>query len=535
LLVFAAVVGSQESTAFRASTRLVQINVIVRDKNGPVANLEKSDFTLTDRGKPRTISIFSIHKASALPSGPTASLPLLPSDTFSNRPLNGAEVPGSVTIILLDRLNTLIGSSQPGERSPLFNGDLALASAKQHLLKFIDAMGPTDRVAIYSLGVSLGVLSDFTTDRARLKALVEGYRATSITTREVAEPSASNVCPVNSPDGCPMNSGINSDRQKLAALSNGARANSTMAALMALSAHVAGIPGRKNLVWLTSNLALSAESAARALTGSDIAIYPIDARGLLPIAISNSDTDTSGAAMEAPPRGTPPSRPGNLSSGGSWDPMTVSNTLQVLAEETGGRASVNSNDLETAIKSAIDDGAVTYTLGFYVDEASLDEKFHELKVHVRPRGLEVRTQRGYFALKAAASGAASPLTLPTTSPLESVAIHLLARVERTAGVLSISGSVDAGDLQLEQNGDSSQGAIEIHLVQQDAAGKVLEGKHQTLRLQFTRDQYEAILKSGVFFRGTVEPKEGLTTLRVIVLDKARSTVGSLIIPVSEIK
>jgi VWFA-related protein len=185
-----------------------------------------------------------------------------------------------------------------------------------------------------------------------------------------------------------------------------------MAALMALSAHVAGIPGRKNLVWLTSNLALSAESVARALTSSDIAIYPVDARGLLPIAISNSDIDSSGAAMEAPPRGTPPSRPGNLSSGGSWDPMTVSNTMQVLAEQTGGRASANSNDLETAIKSAIDDGAVTYTLGFYLDADSLDGKFHELKVHVKQHGLEVRTQRGYFALKAAASGPASPLRIP---------------------------------------------------------------------------------------------------------------------------
>lgn len=112
---------------------------------------------------------------------------------------------------------------------------------------------------------------------------------------------------------------------------------------------------------------------------------------------------------------------------------------------------------------------------------------------------------------------------------------MLARVERSGAALSISGSVDVRDLQLEQNGDSSQGEIEIHLVQQDAAGKVLEGKHQTLRLEFTRDQYETILKSGVFFRGAVEPREGLATLRVIVLNKARSTVGSLIIPVSEIR
>jgi VWFA-related protein len=536
LLAFAPVAGSQESTVFRANTQLVQINVIVRDKDGPVANLDKSDFTVTDRGKPRPIAVFSVHNLAALRTIAAALPPPLPVGTFSNRPLGGAEAPPGVTMILLDRLNTLIGSSQPGEKTPLFNGDLALANAKQHLLKFIDELGPRDRVAIYVLGTSLGVLSDFTSDRARLKRILENWNATSITSREVAEPQASDVCPTHSEE-CLMNRGVNSDRAILAGLSNGVRADNTMQALAALTAHVSGIPGRKNLVWLTSNLAISADAVARAVSGSDIAIYPVDARGLLPISISNSDTDigTGGLMGMSPPRGTPPSRPGSLSSGASSDPTALS-TLQVMAEETGGRAFMNNNDLKGALREAIEDGAVTYTLGFYVDTNSLDGKFHELKVHVKRSGLQVRTQRGYFALKdSAGRGPASLLALPVASPLESSALHVLARVERKGSALNISGSVDLRDLQLERNGDSSQGVVEIHLVQQDAAGKVLEGKHETLHLQLSPSEYDAYLKSGVFFRGTVEPKEGLATLRILVVDVSHSTVGSLIVPVSEIK
>lgn len=536
LLAFAPVVGSQESTIFRANTQLVQINVIVRDKEGPVANLDKGDFTVTDRGKPRSIAVFSVHNLATLKAVAATLPPPLPGGTFSNRPLNGPAAPASVTMILLDRLNTLIGSSAPGEKAVIFNGDLALANAKQHLLKFIDELGPNDRVAIYVLGTSLGVLSDFSSDRAQLKSILQNYKATSITTREVAEPLAVNVCPVGSPD-CTMNRGINSDRQILAGLSNGVRTDTTMQALMALAAHVSGIPGRKNLVWLTSNLAVSPEAAARAVSGSDIAIYPVDARGLLPIAISNSDTDSGQGDLVGltPPRGTPPSRPGNLSSGASSNPTAVS-TLQILADETGGKAFINNNDLKGAVRAAIDDGAVTYTLGFYVDSNSLDGKFHDLKVHVKRSGLQVRTQRGYFALKAPAGrGPASLLALPVASPLESSALHVLARVERNGSALSISGSVDLRDLQMEHNGDSSQGVIEIHLVQQDAAGKVLEGKHETLHLQLSPSEYNAYLKSGVFFRGAVDPKEGLTTLRILVVDVSRGTVGSLIIPVSEIK
>src|SRR5579872_2663970 len=48
------------ASTFRTSTRLVQINVVVRDKNGPVPDLAQGDFTITDRGKRREISVFSI-------------------------------------------------------------------------------------------------------------------------------------------------------------------------------------------------------------------------------------------------------------------------------------------------------------------------------------------------------------------------------------------------------------------------------------------------------------------------------------------
>ena len=152
------------------------------------------------------------------------------------------DAPASVTMILLDRLNTLIGSSSPGEHTPLFNGDLALQNAKQHLLKFVNEMGPTDRIAVYSLGQSAKVLSHFTSDRAQLKTILQTYRATSITSREVAEPQMSDVCPQNDPNGCPINEALNEDRQVLAGLSNAVRGQTTMSALMAIAAHVAGIP-----------------------------------------------------------------------------------------------------------------------------------------------------------------------------------------------------------------------------------------------------------------------------------------------------
>jgi hypothetical protein len=210
--------------------------------------------------------------------------------------------------------------------------------------------------------------------------------------------------------------------------------------------------------------------------------------------------------------------------------------MQALAEETGGRAFVNNNDLTGAIRQAIDDGAATYTLGFYIDASSLDGKFHELKVRVKRAGLEVRTQKGYFAFNDAPdSGAAPQLTIPMTSPLESSGIHVLARVERTAGGLSVSGSIDLRDLQLEQSGGFSKGAVEIYLLQQDAVGNTIDRRRESMQLELTRAHYEEYLKSGVFFRNLLEPKDNVKTLRIVVMDRARATAGSLIIPLSQLK
>src|SRR5271168_4008773 len=64
------------------STRLVQIGVIARDKNGPVSDLTKDDFVVLDRGKPQKISVFSVESSKSV-SQPAQALP---QNTFSDLP-----------------------------------------------------------------------------------------------------------------------------------------------------------------------------------------------------------------------------------------------------------------------------------------------------------------------------------------------------------------------------------------------------------------------------------------------------------------
>jgi len=57
----------QSRSVLRATTRLVQVNVVVRDKSGkPVEGLQSEDFTVFDEGQPQKIAVFSLESSSAL-------------------------------------------------------------------------------------------------------------------------------------------------------------------------------------------------------------------------------------------------------------------------------------------------------------------------------------------------------------------------------------------------------------------------------------------------------------------------------------
>ena len=522
--------NAPQAPTISVSTRLVQVGVIVREKNGPVADLTKDDFIVLDRGKPQKVSVFSVESSE---SASQAGKPL-PQNTFSDLPQYGEAAPRSVTIVLLDNLNTLYGSAPTiFENTPRWMEDHALANAKTHLLEYLKNLGPQDRVALYGLSDTLHVLCDFTSDRSRLLAIVQNYDAQSRTSREVVDPAAIHL-PDQPADGVPPP--IDTDRMNLAAVTNTSRAMTTFAALKAIAGHVTNIPGRKNLVWLSANLPFSPEAMAVILSPAQIAVYPVDGRGLLPRNSLTQENDTPLGEL-----GLPKQMQETSGSAESGEPPGI-NTMQRLAELTGGRAFVNTNDLTGAIREAVADAAVLYSLGFYVDAHSADGKFHELKVQVRREGLTIRYPKWYLASKDSSPTKDQNWKTVLTaveSPIESSVISLQAKVDRVnqplPNSLRLLCSIDVRNLRLVETGDLRKGAVSVYVIQQDGVGKVLSQWTKTYDLQLSEKQYAALLKSGMPFSQDVQPKAGVTTLRVLVEDPATSDIGSLIIPLSRLK
>jgi VWFA-related protein len=504
---------------YQVSTHLVQFSVIARNKDGPAPNLTKNDFVVLDRGKPQTLTVF---QAEAM--GPVAPpAPALPPNTFSDEARYNGDAPRAVTIVLLDNLNTEFGSDpQPYEETPLWLEDHALGVAKERLLGFLRQMDPRDRVAIYGLTDRLRVLCDFTCSRDELLAVVSAYDARSSTARESADPQdfhLPNVAPA-------FNQAIDEDTRALAAIDNERRTGLTMAALTAIAAHVADLPGRKNLLWLTADVPASGQAVAAVLAPGKLVAYPVDARGLLPsAAVVNVDSahPTDVLVSHAPA----PMPPGQIA-------------MQDMAADTGGHAFLNTNNLTDAIRQVVEDSAATYTLGFYLPEREVDGKFHRIAVEVKKPGMTLAYPRGYFAFQDLAttdSDRHNAFLAAIRSPLDSSAVPVdvrLTRVEQPANALQVVGVAGIAAVPLQQQGQFRTGALDIYAIEQDAAGNVLEQVNQKMNLKLNEQQYQQDLKAGILFRGVLALKPGATVLRILVQDARTAEVGCVIVPLDRV-
>jgi hypothetical protein len=97
----------ESATVLKTITRLVVVDVVATDKNGPVANLERDDFTVLEDGKEQQIRVFNFQQPHAgAPATAAATTEKLPENVYSNVPKYRPDA--SLNVILLDGLNTTL-------------------------------------------------------------------------------------------------------------------------------------------------------------------------------------------------------------------------------------------------------------------------------------------------------------------------------------------------------------------------------------------------------------------------------------------
>jgi VWFA-related protein len=531
--------GSVTSPAptLTVTTRLVQINVLVHDHHGrPIGDLTKDDFVVTDQGKPQTISLFTVDKRLATPPGSAASSRVMARNVVTNRPTQTAGQ-GSVTVLLLDFYNTKLTDQM---------------YARRQLVKFLRQIQPGDQIGIYALkGSGFSIVHDFTNNGEALEEALE--RVMPGFSHEL---DASNPEPASTADDN-ANDVIDTSNTVVATFFTRNRVINTCEAFKALANHLEGIPGRKNLVWVSGGFPIDIgfgdsddrtrsplfsqiaandpelfadyiEAASVALNTANVAIYPVDARGLmgLPMADASKNIRVNPRTHSIPPELM-------------HVDMRNIDTMNYIAELTGGKAFYNTNDIGGAVRRAIDDSAVTYTLGYYVAEDNWDNKYHKIKVRVKRPGVTVRTKKGYLAVEQPASPSASQLDSllrdAVWSPLDYTTLGLTARIDPSAALPNASlfrFLIDPSELQFRQENGKYQASLDVLFVQQTRQGKRIADYKKTLNIAATPAQYQNLKAKGMLLSEDLRLTPNTQAVRIVVLDRFSGTLGSLTIPIT---
>jgi VWFA-related protein len=390
---------SGPQTRIRTTADLVVVDVTVNNsRQDPVHLLKPSDFTIFEDGRLQTIKIFEEHSASK--AGPLPPALRLEPGTFTNY----SPVPAHSTlyILLFDKLNT-----------PM----MAQAEVRDQVLKFLKEARPGRRMAIFSLTTELKLLQGFTSDPEVLRALVAGKKGNPGASPLINDAVSGNgsgaddklletagVALSNSPDGKTTPANLQRFVGEEQSVKLQLRARYTLDAFNLLARYMSGLPGRKNLIWFSGSFPInifpdpdsqhpsagfsSAEDELRQtadlLAQNQVAVYPIDVRGLM-----------AAPTMEA-------SNTSLIVSGPNFDESTLltieyHNTMNQLAEATGGKATYNRNRLNKSIEKAIEDGSNYYTLAYAPTNREWNGRYRKIQVKVDRRGVALAYRRGYYA------------------------------------------------------------------------------------------------------------------------------------------
>ncbi len=427
---------------FKVSSRAVVVDVVVTDSKGhPIRGLGQEDFQLAEDNQPQRVRYFreftniedspaqstSVRAASPPASGAptlvstsvTPAAPATSPNLFNNHVRAGQE--GAVTMVLFDLLNT-----PPQDQ----------IYARQQLVKFLRSKPKVSQFALCTLAggdFPLRLIQGFTADETLLMAAVSGKKGEPRQTRwQAAEKEATNSASFVT--DLAETGGRTSGFQNLAGVlqnmqaeqyvtDTSERATRTIDGLMLLARYLSGIAGRKNIVWLSSSFPISInispissnpsldnpnytykiKRATNLLADAQVAVYPVDVRGLQVFGFGADSLGTSAAPRSfQPPDPTSP----NSSSNSNSLPPGMTDFTQLAAEQdtmnqfavaTGGKAFLNTNGISEAIATANEQGSNYYSLSYTSSNKVYDGKFRKIKVQLGEKGYKLAYRQGYFA------------------------------------------------------------------------------------------------------------------------------------------
>jgi VWFA-related protein len=499
---------------FRVNSNLVQVDVTVRNKKGNlVRDLRKEDFVVYEDGTAQEIVTFSFESI----SGPAPELPAkeetapkLPTVNLSITPKSDVKTESfrdKRLIILFFDLSSL-------QTEELIR---SVETARDYVEK---KSTPSDLIAITTYSSTLQLAQDLTNDRAVLLAALKKLNPTEAgdaPQENLDESDASDDSYV--PDDVQFNI-FNTDRR--------------LSALSMIAKGYRDFPERKSLILFSSGMSTTGvenQSQIRftvdTANQSNMSIYTIDSRGLqaLPPGGGASSGSPGGRALFT----------GSAMRSQSDNLSASQETLTTLAQDTGGTAFQDTNDLSPIFTKVVSDTQAYYVLGYYSSNGKEDGKFRKIRVEARRPDLKLQHRPGYFAskqfLKLTQTERDRQLeeALAVDKPFSDLPIILEAnyfRKESGISLVPLSMQIAGDAVQFDEKKNQREAAFEFLAQVMDQKGRVAGIARDTVQVKLPPQTAEKIRAGQILYTTGFELKPGDYKLKFLVRDNRTGRIGS---------
>jgi VWFA-related protein len=327
----------------------------------------------------------------------------------------------------------------------------------------------------------------------------------------------------------------------------------TLSVMLRLASHLAAVPGRKHLVWITSDNVLAAAHdksvstdkgnkhmdefalhAQEAMNDANVAVYPLDAsQSEREVSIETHTRDIEAAQSSNAPTSVN-TQPAPTVAPIQQDLHPIQGPMREIADATGGRAIRRAGNLAAALNGVVEDGHATYLLSFAPDEPA-DDQYHPLAVKpTTRRGVSLRYRNGYLYIR-------EPGTLKERlgraiwQPFDAAEIGVSANSATASTGVVLKLDIAASDVALIQQGERWMDNLDIFLVQRDEEGLHAQVTGKTLGLALETPTYQKLLRDGIPFDQPIERKQGIGSVRIVVVDENSGRMGSVTVPAESLQ
>jgi VWFA-related protein len=425
---------------------------------------------------------------------------------------------------------------------------------RQQLVKYLQNIEPGRNIAIYTLGTRLRMVQDFTTDPELLHEAIKKLTGQS-SMFNAEQQDFQDEFPGLDPDSADQTTAqmartLQEFEAEQQAFQRDIQVRLTLDSMQELAHNVAGYLGRKNLVWLSGSFPLTVfpdetssnpfavqrqygddlRKTAALFSANQIAVYPVDARGL--VASFMPDASQRGVSLAGARGGQNAVR---MMQRGSANLSASHDTMNELAGQTGGHAFYNRNDIDHAIALSVAEGSTYYTVAYYPEDKNLDGRFRKIEIKIDRKGVQSHYRKGYFAVdpkpadeKVARQefyGALAPQAPLSTAMPFAVRITPPGKDQKD---VSVDFSVLPSAITFQPQGELQHAEVDFVIRAFDAKGKpVGSPRSDSVSTQLKPATYNEIMKRGLHFHQVINLPPGKYVLKMGVRDDLSNQIGTL--------